>query len=727
MSIMSLRRTILTIAGLLSCALGGGAMAQVVFPPEPVVRPRALFAGRIIAKKQVPPPAPTTPPSCPTPDLARCQADGYGSSYCGAVTHKARCTTLISEAAERAKASPEWGILPGARWAPPGKRVRGAAAKYDDFEVKGMVNLAIGDQQRTRLSALRAAQTVVKGLWHANGIKVESCSEYAHEKYWDYASLDDQNAGRLEPRAYFNAVSPAVASLASPKGKDGSPFAFAWPSGLPKNRYYQPLSTFYPPRTTTRYAIRPAVLAWIDARGRTDLTTRGVAWHRAMATALATESDDTLDRMQARQLEFDDLVARRNAIEARFTRPPTGTALPTAEESNQAARVLAGLDAEIEAYLIQAKVDGCLELGRVTRCDWAPRQFVEAFSGGLGARKQDALTSCLRVVGKAWAPTDPIMTTNVPGPPACRDCTMGTAKVDAFIAQAQRTMAAVRVKTASDGKKYVGDLDGDDARWGNTWIGAGYDYDFGWEAKGITGVGARECEVGFHAWGGASAHVNMLKSGPFKIVEARADLRTDATRWNGSVTTRLLGIDWYSKSESVNVSIVGGDEWQKQRSIAKVTIPVLGIPIKIEAGVAGSIGYEAALGAGAIARSCGDPSKTAIGGTTRFEPYARLSGYLEAGVDYEIAEAGVAVDVTILRKSLPFRASLGAAPVSGGGLALAADTRFDFRVSTLDGHAYLYVDYTADEYRKTLFRWPGSSTNTNIWHTPLNVPMAQLH
>lgn len=716
----------LAVLGVGLLALGGGALAQVVTLPAPVSRPTALSAGRVTAKKPPVPSAPGTPPSCPTPDLARCQEDGYGSSYCGAVTHRARCTTLVSEQAEREKALPEWSLLPSARWTPPGKRVRGQPATYDDFDVKGMTNLAIGEQQKTRLSALRSAQTIVKGLWHANGIKVESCSEYAHEKFWDYSNLDDQNAGKLEPRAYFDAVTRGMATLPTPKAKDGSAFAFGWPSGLPRNRYYQPISTYYPPRTTTRYAIRAAVLAWIDARGRTDAATRDLAWHRTMATALSTENDDTLDRMQARQLEFDDLLDRRSAVEARFTHPPVGAPAPTTDESNQAARVLAALDGEIEAYLIQAKADGCLDYGRVTRCDWAPRQFVEAFSGGLATRKQEAFATCMRVVGKAWAPTDPIMTTVVPGPPSCRDCTQGTAKVEAFMAQTQRTASAVRVKTAPDGKRSLGDVDGDDTHWGNKWIGAGYDYDFGWEAKNLSGPGTRECDVGLHAWGGASAHVNMLKSAPFKIVEARADLRADATRWNGTVTTRLLGIDWYSKSDSVTVNIVSGDEWQKQRSIAKVTIPVLGIPVKVEAGVAGSIGYEAAVGAGAMTRSCGDPSKTGIAGMLRFEPYTRLSGYLEAGVDYEIAEAGVAVDVTILRKSLPFRASLGAAPVTGGGLALIADTRFDFKVSTLDGHVYLYVDYTADEYRKTLFRWPGSSTSTNIWHTPLNAPMAQL-
>lgn len=720
---------------LLALGAGGVASGQLPAPtvtaipspsvPTPIVTPPTLSTGRLPAVKPAAPIIPPTIPTCPAPDLATCQSEGYGSSYCGAVTHKARCVGLIRAEHDRQKAGPEGAVLPAARWAPAGKRVHGLPAAYDDFDVTGMTNLAAGDQQRTRLSALRAAQVLVKGFWHANGIKVESCSEYAHEKLWDYTNLEDRHADKLEPRAYFDAVSTALAAMGPPKAKDGTPFAFTWPSGTPRNRYYQPVSTYYPPGTTTRYAIRASVLAWIDARGRSEAAPRDLAWHRAMAASLRAESDDTLDRMQARQLEFDELLARRAAIEARFTRPPMGAPAPTQAEKDLAARTLAGLDGELEAYLIQAKVDGCLEYARATRCDWSPRLFAEAFSQALAARKQDALRVCARVIGKAWGPTDPIMTTIVRSPVQCRGCVQGTAQVDAFIAQAQQTLAAVRTKTAADGTKYVSEVDGDDVHWGNRWIGAGYDYDFGWEAKGFAGAGARECDVGLRAWGSASAHVNLLKQPRFKIVEASAELRTDAAAWNGAVRTRLLGVDWYTKRE-VAANIAAGDEWQRQKQLARVTIPVFGIPIKIEAGVAGSIGYEATVAPGALRRSCADASRTAIGGVMRFEPYARLSGYVEVGVDFEIAEAGVAVDVTVLRKSLPFRARFGVAPVTGGGLALEADTRLDYRVSTLDGHVYLYVDYVADEYRKTLFRWAGTASNTNLWSTPLNAPMAQL-
>lgn len=330
-------------------------------------------------------PAPRPPGGCPIPTWEQCAEPMTACDrYFRALARKdakSECALLfeqkgLSEATRLDKVpvltTPLYKLGSNFRINPSQKIVdaRKYPGRRSSLEVTGLSGFALGstlrdaallpkDSQaaRDRLT-FRLAQ---RGLWESNGNAVKSCSEYVHERFYDYTVFEDQivrvgleNHRALFERAYSTATPTPVSAIgtrhldgSSLKGRDGRPFDAAIPFDpqLPKNQFfttpapttsrvtfikgdvdavsYIPVSNQV--RITLAHLDRRA-LAFVGvefedttlgptlAQGRTYYQ-ESFAWHRDMAQRNAIVLDEELAVWEQRQDDFLELLELRRKTE----------------------------------------------------------------------------------------------------------------------------------------------------------------------------------------------------------------------------------------------------------------------------------------------------------------------------------------------------------------------------------------------------------------------------
>jgi hypothetical protein len=256
----------------------------------------------------------------------------------------------------------------------PTKKARAVPVDREGFSFTGLNSFAAGEAFRdaallpkqSDLAAARRLQLFnTRQEWEANGNKVMSCSEYVHERFYDYTVFEDRlrfggfdDHRRVFDTAYaveFPLPRWAIGTrhLTNPnlEGRDGRPFGtlpFA-SSPMPKNQYF----TVPPPRGNTRITFLsgeddrviyvPASQNVIIRLGKlvnvgrdrlnyggvdfndTTLTslieggrafyTESWAWHRDMAARNAGVLDEVLYDWDRKQDEFLALLAERERLQ----------------------------------------------------------------------------------------------------------------------------------------------------------------------------------------------------------------------------------------------------------------------------------------------------------------------------------------------------------------------------------------------------------------------------
>lgn len=346
-----------------------------------------VFASVLSLVACLPVPEDFTPTACEPPTWEQCVApitpcDRYFRAKAKEDSRSA-CNLLFEQKAaaeapafeEREVVVPYVSRVNGLPRAPssPTRTVRAVPVKRESFSLTGLNGLALGQTYRDAALLPKSGSAATsrwlllnqtRQQWEANGNRVTSCSEYVHEKFYDYTTFEDRlirggfdDHRRVYDIAYAEATPTPRWAIgtrhltdAALKGRDGRVFGtlpFAT-SRLPKNQYF----TVPAPRAGTRVQFvsgpddrvlyLPATntvlirLAHLDELGRTALDFAGVAlndatlattidsgrafydeswaWHRQMAQRNAGLLDEVLYDFDRKQDDFALLLEERDRL-----------------------------------------------------------------------------------------------------------------------------------------------------------------------------------------------------------------------------------------------------------------------------------------------------------------------------------------------------------------------------------------------------------------------------
>ena len=735
---------LLVVAG----SVAGLAHAQ---PAPQIVAPAPAPAPTIVLPPGINTPPPTSftkratvepplvnvpvPPACPTPDLAKCQEPGYLRSACGGITHANLCKTLIQN---DFSAKTQGASTPGATPIR-GRFVKAEPVDYSDFDVSGMDTLAIGGAAKTQLKAVKpsaggdsAGWTLLKAFWHANGNQVASCHEYAHEKLWTFSVFQDTAAPRASAdyRGFYDAALRELEGKPLRSKDGGSTFTIDWPTNAPKNEYYRfvPATGRGYPDGQQTYAFNPNVIAWVANAPKHAV--QDFAWHRRMSAALANVSDEELEAMYQRQLEYADLQTRREhaiwhyLIKIREINTSNETndwkLMSRAQAAGEYGRLMRALDAQLETAIIQAKVDGCLEPNRATKCDWSPHLFSEIVEKSLLEQKQSAWKACMKWTKGDFRSGAHITQARSSGlQTSCEDCTVSTTKIDEYFQKLEAKLRAfepVRYD-AKTGKPVLGGTTGDVSKKGSSKFGAEARWAAGFEGKKLIGPESAWCEADVSNNASFETKLTVL-GGSIPIVSSNMALSTKAApseKLHAEASLRVLGQDLMTpvNQDASTFHIAEGPE-RSTRQSASTYIVVIAVPLKLTAGASGAVGVDYAI-SGTARRQCAQ-RLASISGSTMVRPWLRFDAFASVSLDLLVAEAGVRATLTLLQVNLPFKSTLKLEPTGPQNkLTFVSDANMNLDLRTLDGKVVVFVEYLDREAQKTIVAWKGLHTTQQLF------------
>jgi len=131
--------------------------------------------------------------------------------------------------------------------------------------------------------------------------------------------------------------------------------------------------------------------------------------------------------------------------------------------------------------------------------------------------------------------------------------------------------------------------------------------------------------------------------------------------------------------------------WEEERTLVQARFTVGPVPIKVSAGVDGSVGFELTIGyALSELYANGDLFSTQFGGFAR------------GGVDLLLVEAGVTIDLTIIDNVLAFDSSAELALLADGVVDPRVEYSFELTddIDVISGRFGLYADVRSVKWCK---------------------------
>ncbi len=168
------------------------------------------------------------------------------------------------------------------------------------------------------------------------------------------------------------------------------------------------------------------------------------------------------------------------------------------------------------------------------------------------------------------------------------------------------------------------------------------------------------------------------------LLGASANASVNITKANGSWGTEVvfLGLTVLDEGESAGSYEVGWDRtWEERQTLFSSTFTIVIIPIKVEAGINGSVG----LGIGLEL----DSAVLTLTGNM-FE--ASMGAYAEGSVSVVVASGGVGLDFTIIEETFAIEAGLDLSQAVLNREITASIEMYN-DVSLISGEFYLFVEY----------------------------------
>jgi hypothetical protein len=391
-------------------------------------------------------------------------------------------------------------------------------------------------------------------------------------------------------------------------------------------------------------------------------------------------------------------------------------------------REMRALDAQLETALVQAKVDGCLEPNRVTKCDWSPHFFADVVQGSLLEQKQKAWKNCMK-----WTKGDftagvhirAAQTNRVPGI-TCEDCTVSTTKMDEYFTKLAAALATIEIKYDAKTKKPIlGGSTGDSSSEGMDMFSADARWTAGYAGKDFIGDETKYCESNVRSYGTFNSSLKVIGV-TIPIIDANLDLYTrdhPSEQLHASASLRVFGQDLMApiNGDQPTWNKAGGPSTSKSQGAATYIL-VGPVPLKLEAGATGSVGLDYAL-SGSVKRNCTNATRNnllkysaAIKGSATVKPWLKFEAYASVSLDLVIAEAGIEGRLTLIKISLPLVSTLEVKPAGPQNkLAFVTDTNLDLDFRTLDGEVVAFVRLLDDEWQKRIFGWSGLHTTQALF------------
>jgi hypothetical protein len=167
--------------------------------------------------------------------------------------------------------------------------------------------------------------------------------------------------------------------------------------------------------------------------------------------------------------------------------------------------------------------------------------------------------------------------------------------------------------------------------------------------------------------------------------EAEADVRKVSAGYHGFM--RVFGdvvLD-QSKTRSTDLMREWSLEWKEEKTFARATFFAGPIPISIEAGASGTMGFGAGLAiSGGVIEGYGDLF------------FAELDAFAEGGVDVGIASGGIGAELLLLEHRFRVSGASDLSQVANRQITLSALAQN--RLKAIKGEFYLFVKYPYFEF-----------------------------
>jgi hypothetical protein len=274
------------------------------------------------------------------------------------------------------------------------------------------------------------------------------------------------------------------------------------------------------------------------------------------------------------------------------------------------------------------------------------------------------------------------------------------------------------MKDPATGKTVLGQSVGDSATLGNDKFGVTYGYEANWRVSGFEGT-KQACEAKASTMGRLYADGTVFGS-TYDLFEAKATADSDKTGTLLAADVFVGGSNIYHKDHKITPYHLDGSPSFTKKFEGAYHFVVLAIPVVVRGGITVSAGLQYSLDA-AMAASCGaNQSVTLAEVKGHAKPWIDADGFASAGVDLLIADAGVKLNLTLLKAELPFDGNVRVymLPTSGGTqgtLYVDATATLKLRMSTLDGKLSLYIDSWFGDDEETLLSWDGFSVDENLF------------
>lgn len=689
-----------------------------------------LFTLQLSAQIQ-PPPVPTAPPGplCPLPNLAKCQEGGYLSGPCGKL-HLTVCDNLIKNSFKTELSSMSQSEDPrlGNGNA---TNIKSQNVDYSDFTLTGMDSNPQAYVYRNQLLSIKPSNKLTpaeflwllaKEGWEKNGNKIESCHEYAYERFYDLAKHENEIAKLMhKDRKIYDYVMQNKVIQNGLKSKDGAGFAVAFPSGRqPKNKYFKYTLNFWYPNPKDAFKFEQGLLMTI-LQGR-EYAYHHWAHHEAMGEIFPSTQDSVLTSHFKKQDDYENLILSRDEVQKRWTASAFALYNRMFRQGNSPSEIevalqfhnapfnaeLYSIDQKIQNTLIEARNLGCLDLTKNTVCDWSPALFVNELKAAIALMRDNEYKRCMTLTSNNFAPDSRVV---------LRRGDISSTALDRYLTEYNAALANLPfTPNPATGKPLVGEEHSDQSSSGNKYFGIGYNYASGWNVGNFQKPTEQTCDATMGLNTSFNGYVKLFGE-KLNVIEARGDIGTRKIPLNptqrevhAGLSVKVLGNDLLTpidESQNVSFSVQKDDLFLSQEASVSSYIVVVAIPIKLSVGMSGKLGVKVAVGAD-FARDCARNALImSLGGAVT--PFVNLTGFASASVDLAAVEIGVRGELVLIDLSLPFSVTGSIKPV-GSELLLATNTSLDLVVKSLAGRVLLFVDYTVDEAHVTILNWKGKKT-----------------
>jgi hypothetical protein len=584
--------------------------------------------------------------------------------------------------------------------------------------------------QRWELLTYPGDTTPLHNDWETNN-SVNSCLEYAYERYYDYSRFEDVTATCRNDYSciYDVAMKTGVGGLNHQPlaRKDGKPMEVQIHPGvlLPrtkiKNDFYRVgLTTF---GDVLRYYHPNEAPGILDAAGKVgpyqyiDRWNWHVQAHDAQAPEHLTlpEYSDMAKRQADYGFWIDEFLTHKAALDVapggtdtvnKILHPggvcsPTGCTAPpnlSFPADSEAGKLLLAVNNLRWALVAEwnhrslkdgVTVDhGCLD-PTSARCDWSPRQFADEYAHLFAGEREHVYQRCKRdVIENAQGQFDTVPQTTPLKVYNHLDTDLFDNWLDFAEVQRDQRLKDLPRTLDANGKTAVGShFPGNGVLGDDDWFGVIYSFDTGYDVELARGNGQPlVCKGQGRIFAKVSAEVDVAK----KILGGAMNLKL----LDASFTARAgTGADPARGYVDYNVTILGQSFYHQDGTMAadqfhlaptddqlRHEVPLINVPFMIgplPAHVKGDISFTAGLGAtasGSAPQDCSSSNFLQLG--AQFAPQVTASAHIDAAIGASYAgfgaDAGISGDLRLVDVSVPVDVTVGIGTVDLGSGPLAA-------------------------------------------------------